>query len=228
MAIHRRTRLRVAALPAGAAISAMSLPAVADAGLDGSFVLEGLYGDRILRLQRGASGDVPPAPPPPPPPPSSTKAPPPASPRAAGCEQATGIGLLRVMFRGNDVTDRGIAVTADLDGLEVHLTSRPSCIEGRAVNAAGEALGAYTAVVYSIDRNEWMLPHTRRYTTVRSKADGTFVLTGLPAGSYLAAVVSDAHPDRWADPDYLDSLRPVATPFTVTDGQTTSIVVAKR
>ncbi|HVQ41160.1 MAG TPA: hypothetical protein VMS54_03100, partial [Vicinamibacterales bacterium] len=101
-------------------------------------------------------------------------------------------------------------------------------VEGRAVTAAGEALGAYTAVVFSIDRNDWMLPHARRYTTVESKAGGTFVLTGLPAGNYLAALLSNASRDRWADPDYLDSLRPTATPFTVTDGSTTTITLQVR
>ncbi len=219
-------RVRVAALPARAAISAMSVPAVADVGPDGSFVLEGLYGDRIIRLQSAATGYVPP--PPPPPPPSSNQPPLPMPPGAAGRGPATASALLRVMWRGNDVTDHGIALTADIDGLEVHVTSQPSRVEGRAVTAAGEALGAYTAVVYSIDRNDWMRPHTRKYMTVQSKSDGAFVLTGLPAGNYLAALVSDANRDRWADPDYLDSLRPTATPFTVTDGSTTTIVLTKR
>lgn len=222
-------RFRVAALPARSAISAMSVPAVADVGPDGSFVLEGVYGDRIIRLQSAPGGNVPPPPPPPPPPPSSsTQAPLPAPPGAAARGPATGSALLRVMLRGNDVTDPGVAVTADIDGLEVHVTSQPSRVEGRAVTASGEALGPFTAVLYSIDRNEWMLPHTRRYTTVESKAGGTFVLTGLPAGNYLAALLTGANRDRWADPDYLDSLRPVATPFTVTDGQTTAITLQAR
>jgi hypothetical protein len=221
-------RFRVAALPARTAISAMSVPAVADVGPDGSFVLEGVYGDRIIRLQSAAGGNVPPPPPPPPPPSSSTQAPLPAPPGAAGRGPATVSTLLRVMWRGNDVTDQGIALTADIDGLEVHVTSQPSRVEGRAVTAAGEALGPYTAVVFSVDRNEWMRPHARKYTTVESKAGGTFVLTGLPAGNYLAALLSDATRDRWADPDYLDSLRPVATPFTVTDGQTTTITLQVR
>jgi len=220
-------RFRIAALPARSAISAMSVPAVADVGPDGSFVLEGVYGDRIIRLQNAAAGFMTP-PPPPPPPSSSTQAPLPAPPGAAGRAAATASGLLRVMLRGNDVTDQGIALTADIDGLEVHVTSQPSRVEGRAVTAAGEALGAYTAAVFSIDRNDWMRPHARKYTTVQSKADGTFVLTGLPAGNYLAAIVPDANRDRWADPDYLDSLRPVATPFTVTDGSTTAITLQVR
>ena len=216
-------RFRVAALPARAAISAMSVPAVADVGPDGSFVLEGVYGDRMIRLQSPATGYGPP--PPPPPPPSSSQ---PMPPGAAARGPAAASALLRVMWRGNDVTDHGIALTADIDDLEVHVTSQPSRVEGRAVTASGEALGAYTAVVYSIDRNEWLRPHARKYTTVQSKSDGAFVLTGLPAGSYLAAVVPDANRDRWADPDYLDSLRPVATPFTVTDGSTTTVTLQMR
>ena len=132
------------------------------------------------------------------------------------------------MLRGNDVTDPGFAMTGDIDGLEVHVTSQPSRVEGRAVTASGEALGPFTAVVYSIDRNEWMRPHARKYTTVESKAGGTFVLTGLPAGNYLAALLSGADRDHWADPDYLDSLRPVATAFAVTDGMTTTITLQVR
>jgi hypothetical protein len=72
------------------------------------------------------------------------------------------------------------------------------------------------------------MPGTRRYRDIRVTGQGKFGAVAMPAGNYLAAIVPAEDSDRWADPDYLDSLRAVATPFTITDGATTTITLHVR
>lgn len=129
---------------------------------------------------------------------------------------------------GEDVSERGIDVTADITGVEIHLTSRPTRLEGAVVDAAGTPVPVARILVFSIDRSGWLTPGNRRYRDLRATGIGKFTAVALPAGNYLAAVVPDEDSDRWADPDYLDSLRSRATPFTVTDGSTTAITLIKR
>ena len=59
-------------------------------------------------------------------------------------------------------------------------------------------------------------------------ADGTFALTGLPAGTYHAAATahlpSDGE-DAWQDPEFLDALIPQSSTVTLTEGQPLSLDV---
>ena len=126
---------------------------------------------------------------------------------------------------GMDVSERGVEVTADITGVEIHLTTRPSRLEGSVVDAAGVPVGNANVLVFSIDRSDWLLPGTRRYRDFKGTGIGRFSAVGLPGGNYLAALMPDEDYDRRADPDYLDSLRPRATPFTLTDGSTTTITL---
>jgi hypothetical protein len=127
-----------------------------------------------------------------------------------------------------DVTERGVEVTADITGLEIHLTTRPARLEGAVRDADGSPVRDARLVVFSTNRDDWLLPGGRRYQAITVTGEGTFRLASIPAGSYLAAVVPREDSGRWADPDYLEHLRPTATAFTMTDGSTTTIVVIKR
>jgi hypothetical protein len=137
-----------------------------------------------------------------------------------------GTYLHHVMLRGQDVTDAGFDVDrSDVDGVEIHLTTRPSVMEGEARDVKGLPLGSARIVVIGIDRRDWMWPQARRYSALQTGADGKFRIAGLPGGSYFAVVISEDDRDRAADPDFLDSLRVLGTPFTVNDGATTTVVV---
>jgi hypothetical protein len=128
------------------------------------------------------------------------------------------------LIGGQDVSETGFEVNADTVGVEVHLTTRPSRLEGSAKDAAGAAVAVGRLIVFTPDRADWIRPAARRYRSLAVKGDGTFVVTGLPAGSYLAALVP-MDQDRYADPDFIDTLRAFATPFTISDGATTTITL---
>ena len=148
--------------------------------------------------------------------------------RAIGLRGPAAASLHRVLFRGRDVSESGVDVTNDTDGVELHLTTKPSRVEGIVRDVSGAAVSAGRVVLFSPDRADWMRPVTRRFRDVSLKSDGTFVSIGLPAGSYLAVLVPESGRDRWADPDYIDSLRPFATPFTISDGSTTTVTLQTR
>lgn len=135
--------------------------------------------------------------------------------------------LYRVLFRGRDVSESGVEVESDTDGVELHLTTKPSRLEGSVRDVNGAAVPVGRIILFSPDRADWVRPVTRRFRDVSLKGDGTFVSVGLPAGNYLAVLVPESGRDRWADPDYIETLRPFATPFTISDGATTTVVLTK-
>ena len=139
-----------------------------------------------------------------------------------------GAAYRHTTLAGADVTERGIEVTADITGVEIHLTTRPTRLEGAVVDAAGVPVPNARVLLFSINREDWLKP-AARYRPVTVTGLGKFTAVGMAAGNYLAAIAPIEDSDRWADPDYLDGLRPRATPFTLTDGSTTTLtLVVKR
>jgi len=136
--------------------------------------------------------------------------------------------LHRVLFRGRDVSESGIDVVSETDGVELHLTTKPSRVEGSVRDVNGAAVPSGLVVLFSPDRADWVRPVTRRFRDVYLKGDGTFVSVGLPAGTYLAVLVPQSGRNRSADPDYIETLRPFATPFTINDGGTTTVTLQAR
>ena len=148
--------------------------------------------------------------------------------RAFSVRGPAAVYLHRILFRGSDVSESGVEVVSETDGVELHLTTKPSRLEGSARDANGAAVAVGRVVLFSPDRADWVRPVTRRYRDVSLKGDGTFVSIGLPAGSYLAVLLPQSGRDRWADPDYIETLRPFATPFTISDGATTTVALQVR
>ena len=139
------------------------------------------------------------------------------------------VHLHRAMAAGFDATERGFEVTADVTGVEIHLTTHPARVEGTVRDTPGTPIRDASVVVFSTQRADWLTPGGLRYYTVRSNADGAFTLASIPAGSYLAALVPAEDRDRWADPEYLENLRPAAIPFTAANGSTATVsLVVKR
>ena len=68
----------------------------------------------------------------------------------------------------------------------------------------------------------------RFVVSARPGADGAFTVTALPAGNYLAVALPSAEAGEWAEPDNLDRLRAKATPFTLADRESKSLVLVRR
>jgi len=138
--------------------------------------------------------------------------------------------LQRVVALGADVTDSGIDVGPEgITGIEVRLTSKLSVVSGVVTDAAATPVPGATVIVYSNDGQHWMNLQNRRVTFARViSADGTFSVNGLPEGRYLAIAVAEFDRGQWADPDNLEKLRALATPFSLLDGEKRSLTLVRR
>jgi hypothetical protein len=113
-----------------------------------------------------------------------------------------------------------------LDGLlEVPSVTPPSIVityddqrtklSGRLESTAGAPASDVFVLAFSVDRGAWG-PYTRRVKAVRPGSDGSFVVTGLPVGDYFLAVVTDADPEDWQSPAFLEQVLPAAVKVTLT------------
>jgi hypothetical protein len=68
----------------------------------------------------------------------------------------------------------------------------------------------------------------RFVTALRPGRDGRFNVAGLPAGGYLAVALQTIDGGEWAEPENLEKLRAVATPFTLADGEARTLTLVIR
>ena len=137
--------------------------------------------------------------------------------------------LKRVLMHGVDVTDEGFDVGGSPIGdVVIELTSKPAVVSGRIADDRGVPQGGVGVIVFSEDSRRWRLVNTRVVTSARTKADGTFAFTGLPSGSYYAAVVPLLVEGEWAEPANLERLRVAATSFKLSDGEQKTLMLTLR
>lgn len=129
-----------------------------------------------------------------------------------------GYSLKHVFWRGQDVTDEGLALKGDTVGdVEVVITARSTTVTGAVLDAAGKQAVDYVVVAFAEDSDKWG-HQSRHLALARPDQQGGFVIKQLPAGRYLAAALPYIEDGEQADPEFLERLRSVATPFTLGDG----------
>jgi hypothetical protein len=131
-----------------------------------------------------------------------------------------GYSLKGVFWRGEDVTDSGIALKGSgaITGVEVVVTARTSNVAGAVNGADGKPTADYVAVIFAEDSEQWGF-QSRHIAIARPDQQGAFVVKGLPAGKYLAAAVGYVEEGEERNPETLGRLRSVATAFTLADGE---------
>jgi protocatechuate 3,4-dioxygenase beta subunit len=143
-----------------------------------------------------------------------------------------GWSLRAVLQGGVDVTDSGIQFRPgeQIDDVQVLLSGRSSRISGTAVDARGVPAREYTVIVYVDDPARWG-PMSRYLATARPDQQGRFEMTKLPPGTYLAVALDYLEDGQGSDPEFLQQMRPYATPIQLGDGEHKDIklqVVAER
>jgi hypothetical protein len=140
-----------------------------------------------------------------------------------------GSALKRVLVRGVDVTEEGFDVASSpISDAVIELTSKPSVVSGRVVDDRGAPIGGVGVIVYSTDPSRWRLALTRVVVAARTKADGSFSFSGLPAGSYYLATAPELVDGVWAEPANLENLRQTAQTFKLGDGEHKEIAAVIR
>jgi len=119
--------------------------------------------------------------------------------------RADGWTLKSVMAGGRDVADTGLDVKDNVSNVTVTFTDRPSELTGTVFDQAGRVTPEFPIVVFSTDKTYWV-SGSRRVTQARPASDGTFKVTGLPAGDYFVCAVTAVEQSELADPAFLEQL----------------------
>jgi hypothetical protein len=126
--------------------------------------------------------------------------------------------LRSAVIDGRDVLDGLLEVTSGVPlSMVITYDNRRTHLSGRLETASGEPASDVFVLAFSADRATWG-PYSRRVKAVRPGRDGTFVLSGLPAGEYLLAALADADPDDWQNPAFLEQVVPAAVKVTLAGG----------
>ena len=139
-----------------------------------------------------------------------------------------GWALKSVDAQGRDFTD----APADFSGGEkyddvvITLTNRFPTLTGTTANGRGAPLDAMV-VVFAEDAAKWA-EDSRMVRTTRSDKAGTFRMTAMPPGDYLAIALEYVLDGDWNDPQFLESLRDRATKVTLREGEPGTLALQVR
>lgn len=139
-----------------------------------------------------------------------------------------GWALQSVRAGGLDVTDSGIEVLDDVEGVEIVITANATRLSVVVTDAAGNLVPEAAVIIFPEDRELRTAPHNRYVTTARTGAEGRFEIRGLPAASYLAIAVPALEDGEWAEPDHLDRVSAAATRVTLVKGESTTVALGAR
>jgi len=138
----------------------------------------------------------------------------------AGLTGVNGWWPRSAMLGSRDLLDGDIVVGSSADLRDVLLTfsDRRTALSGSLRTPTGAPVSGVFVIAFSADRQHWGAG-SRRVQAVRPATDGTFTITGLPAGDYRLAAVTDVDPDEWQDPAFLTMALPASIPITLADGE---------
>jgi hypothetical protein len=138
----------------------------------------------------------------------------------------SGYSLKSVALDGRDITDTPLEIrgTEDITGLVVTITKTATEVSGTPTDAKGQPAVDYSVIVFADDAARWKYP-SRFVTTARPSQDGSFKISTLPPGRYLAVALEYVEEGQGEDPDYLESLRPLTTMFTLSAGESKALTL---
>ena len=130
--------------------------------------------------------------------------------------------LKSVMAGGRDVADTGLDVKDNVSNVVVTFTDKPSELSGTVFDQQGRVTPEFPIVIFSTDKASWV-SGSRRVKQARPASDGTFKVTGLPAGEYFVCAVIAVEQSELADPEFLEQLAASSYKIKITmrDGQKT-------
>src|SRR5262249_12902529 len=113
-----------------------------------------------------------------------------------------GWALKSAAVKGRNLLDVPIEFNSgeEYSPVEVVLTNQLTEITGVVVDGGNGPIIDYSLLVFPEDR---ALCRSPRLRWIRPDQTGRFSVIGLPAGTYLMAIVDDVDDAQWSDPDYL-------------------------
>jgi hypothetical protein len=129
-----------------------------------------------------------------------------------------------VFWRGQDITDSGLPLKGQtaITDVEVILTAQSTTVTGAVTDAEGRPVLDCVTLVFAEDRDKWGV--MSRYSSLaRPDQQAAFVIRQLPPGRYLAVALPYIEDGEQLNPELLERLRGVATPFTLSEGGSQSL-----
>jgi hypothetical protein len=129
-----------------------------------------------------------------------------------------------------DITDTPFDVPLgglELTDLQIVLTNRIGTITGGVTTADGKPTRDATVVIFAEDSALWG-PASRFVRSTRPTADGTFSITGLPGGTYLAVVREFVTDGEWESKEFLEAARADGVRVTLSRGGSESVALKLR
>jgi hypothetical protein len=120
-----------------------------------------------------------------------------------------------------DLATRPVSIDrADVSGVEVTMTDRPSPLDGRIVDAAGNAVRDATVVVFPVDRDSWATAHDELAGFARTRSlDGTYRFGHIVPGDYFIAAVDERRMGDWPRARFLEAIAKQASPVRIAPGE---------
>jgi hypothetical protein len=139
-----------------------------------------------------------------------------------------GYSLKAVLNNGADVTDTGISFRQGetVSGLQVIISTSGSAVSGTVTDDGGKPLSDYAVIVYADDPVKWGFM-SRRVMLARPDQQGGFLAKNLPPGRYLAVAVDAVEDGQESDPEFLERMRTLATPFGLADGERRALTLKR-
>jgi hypothetical protein len=132
----------------------------------------------------------------------------------------TMLGIKSVMLEGRDITDTPYEIKAGthVAGLEITLTKSQTTLSGSVQSGLGAAKD-YVVVIFPNNLRDGDIP-TRFIRILRPDQDGKYLTNGLPPGDYFAIAMEAIDQGEQWDPAFQDRVKPRATNFRLSEGQT--------
>ena len=77
-------------------------------------------------------------------------------------------------------------------------------------------------MIFSSDPTKW-IDRSRFLVMARAGLQGRFDAGTLPPDDYLAVALPNVYGPEWMDPDFLRTLRPLASAFTLQEGESRAL-----